>query len=130
MEKLYNIQKPYKLVLDGLGDRSCHWRKDALCVYRDTLMVAVKIHFHPFIPLLLADVRVNPYQLPPNVWRLILYFIVLCVKISFSLSVAVFRKKFQFRNSLDKNLGWVTRNQRPTIPHIVNGLSIPDNNLK
>lgn len=26
--------------------------------------------------------------------------------------------------------GWVYLNQRPTVPHIVNGLSIPENNLK
>lgn len=39
-------------------------------------------------------------------------------------------KKIQFKNSPDKNPGWVSLNQRPTILHIVNGLSIHDNNLK
>ncbi|KAL8108740.1 hypothetical protein AgCh_025000 [Apium graveolens] len=39
------------------------------------------------------------------------------------------RKIFQFNNSPDKNPGWVSLNQRPTVLHIVNGKSISENNL-
>lgn len=74
MEKLYNIQSPYKLILANPGDRSCNWREDALCVYRDTLKAEIRLPFHPFIPILLVGVRVNLCQLPPNIWHLILYF--------------------------------------------------------
>lgn len=60
MEKLYNIQKPFKLILAGPGDRSCNLRENALCIYRDTLRARIRLPFNPFIHLLLADVRINP----------------------------------------------------------------------
>ncbi|KAL8126038.1 hypothetical protein AgCh_013362 [Apium graveolens] len=40
LEKLSScskIKEPFKLVLAGPADRACQWKKDALCVYRDTL---------------------------------------------------------------------------------------------
>ncbi|KAL8149186.1 hypothetical protein AgCh_006264 [Apium graveolens] len=40
LEKLsscFKIKEPFKLVLAGPADRACQWKKDALCVYRDTL---------------------------------------------------------------------------------------------
>ncbi|KAL8124557.1 hypothetical protein AgCh_012275 [Apium graveolens] len=47
LEKLsscFKIKEPFKLVLAGPADRACQWKKDALCVYRDTLRaVAEKI---------------------------------------------------------------------------------------
>ncbi|KAL8120200.1 hypothetical protein AgCh_017373 [Apium graveolens] len=47
LEKLsscFKIKKPFKLVLAGPADRACQWKKEALCVYRDTLRaVAEKI---------------------------------------------------------------------------------------
>lgn len=59
-------------------------------------------------------------------------FFVLCYlsKKNLPLSVAIFRKIFKFRNSLDKYPGWVSLHQRPHLPHIVNGLTIPENNIK
>ncbi|XP_074355552.1 uncharacterized protein LOC141695188 [Apium graveolens] len=132
LEKLsscFKIKEPFKLVLAGPADRACQWKKDALCVYRDTLRAGIRLPFHPFIPLLLADVGISPCQLPPNSWRLILCYLSQCAKHNVPTSVAVFRKIFQFKNSPDKSPGWVSINQRPTIPHIVNGKSIPDNNL-
>ncbi|KAL8126026.1 hypothetical protein AgCh_013354 [Apium graveolens] len=132
LEKLsscFKIKEPFKLVLAGPADRACQWKKDALCVYRDTLRAGIRLPFHPFIPLLLADVGISPCQLPPNSWRLILCYLSQCAKHNVPTSVAVFRKIFQFKNSPDKSPGWVSINQCPTIPHIVNGKSIPDNNL-
>ena len=130
IEKLYLISAPYSLALAEPADRSCRPKPGALCIYRDMLKAGVRIPFHPFIPLLLAEVRISPCQLPPNAWRLILCFIVSCLKHKRPFSVAVFRKIFQFKNSPDKYPGWVSINQRPNFPHIVNGLSILDNNLK
>ncbi|KAL8088412.1 hypothetical protein AgCh_038260 [Apium graveolens] len=132
LEKLsscFKIKEPFKLVLAGPADRAGQWKKDALCVYRDTLRASIRLPFHPFIPLLLADVGISPCQLPPNSWRLILCYLSQCAKHKVPTSVAIFRKIFQFKNSPDKSPGWVSLNQRPTIPHIVNGKSIPDNNL-
>ncbi|KAL8088605.1 hypothetical protein AgCh_038398 [Apium graveolens] len=125
----FGIKDPFKLVLAGPVDRACQWRKDALCVYKDTLRAGIRLPFHPFIPVLLADVGISPCQLPPNSWRLILCYLSQCAKHNVSTYVAVFRKIFQFKNSPDKNPRWVSLNQRPTVPHIVNGKSIPDNNL-
>ncbi|KAK1380314.1 hypothetical protein POM88_027058 [Heracleum sosnowskyi] len=84
--------------------------------------------FHDFIPKLLADVRINPCQLPPNAWRIIMCFIFLCLKNKFPLSVALFRKIFQFKNSSAITLGWVYINHRPSTPPIFHPKSIPDNN--
>ncbi|KAL8087763.1 hypothetical protein AgCh_037786 [Apium graveolens] len=114
LEKLsscFKIKEPFKLVLTGSADRACQWKKDALCVYRDTLRAALA-------------------NSPPNSWRLILCYLSQCAKHKVPTSVAVFRKIFQFKNSPDKSPGWVSLNQRPTIPRIVNGKSIPDNNLE
>ncbi|KAK1382001.1 hypothetical protein POM88_019736 [Heracleum sosnowskyi] len=129
-KNMYRIRSPYRLVPAGPGDRSCHWRPDALCVYRGTLVAGVQFPFHPFIPQLLADVGINPYQLPPNAWRLIMCFIVLCLKNKFPLSVALFRKIFQFKNSSSNTLGWVYISHRSSTPPIFHPKSIPDNNPK
>ncbi|KAK1392319.1 hypothetical protein POM88_011375 [Heracleum sosnowskyi] len=128
--KMYRVKSPYRLVPAGLGDRSCHWRPDALCIYRDAIVAGLRFPFHEFIPKLLADVRVNPCQLPPNAWRIIMSFIVLCLKNNFPLSVALFRKIFQFKNSFALSLGWVYINHRPSTPPIFHPKSIPDNNPK
>ena len=125
----FKIKEPFKLVLTGPADKACQWKKDALCIYRDILRACIRLPFHPFIPVLLADMGIIPCQLPPNSWRLILCYLSQCSKHDLPPSVAVFRKIFQFKNSPDKNPGWVSLNQRPTVPHIVNGKSIPDNNL-
>ena len=72
LEKLsgcFKIKEPFKLVLAGPADRACQWKKDALYVYRDTLRAGIRLPFHPFIPLLLADVGISPCQLPPKSWR-------------------------------------------------------------
>lgn len=127
-KNMYKIRPPYRLVLAGPGDRSCHWRPDALCIYKGVISAGVRFPFHPFIPQLLADVGISPCQLPPNAWRLIMCFIVLCLKNNFPLSVALFRKIFQFKNSSSKTLGWVYISHRPTAPPIFHPKSIPDNN--
>ncbi|KAK1387033.1 hypothetical protein POM88_015211 [Heracleum sosnowskyi] len=103
--KMYRVKAPLKLVPAGPGDRSCHWRSNALCIYRDTIVAGLRFPFHEFIPRLLADVQVNPCQLPPNAWRIINYFMVLCLRNNLPLSVPLFRKIFQFKNSSANNLG-------------------------
>ncbi|KAK1392401.1 hypothetical protein POM88_011457 [Heracleum sosnowskyi] len=89
--KMYRVKSPYRLVSAGPGDRSCHWRPDALCIYKDAIVAGLRFPFHEFIPRLLADDGINPCQLPPNAWRIIICFIVLCLKNNFPLSVALFR---------------------------------------
>ncbi|KAK1398372.1 hypothetical protein POM88_008235 [Heracleum sosnowskyi] len=127
---MYRIRSPYRLVPVGPGDRSCHWRPDALCIYKDAIIAGLRFPFHEFIPRLLADVGINPCQLPPNAWRIIMCFIVLCLKNKFPLSVALFRRIFQFKNSSAITLGWVYINHRPSTPPIFLPKSIPDNNPK
>ncbi|KAL8115868.1 hypothetical protein AgCh_022385 [Apium graveolens] len=41
----FKIKELFKLVLAGSADRACQWRKDALCVYRDTLRAGWKKDF-------------------------------------------------------------------------------------
>ncbi|XP_074357867.1 uncharacterized protein LOC141697403 isoform X2 [Apium graveolens] len=55
---------------------------------------------------------------------------VLCLRNNFPLSVAVFRKVFQFYNSSMSQPGWVLTRQRPKIPHIFDSNSIVENNPK
>ncbi|KAK1364099.1 hypothetical protein POM88_039660 [Heracleum sosnowskyi] len=128
--KMYRVRSPYRLVPAGPGDRSCYWRPDALCIYKDAIVAGLRFPFHEFIPRLLADVGINPCQLPPNAWRIIMCFIVLCLKNKFPLSVALFRRIFQFKNSSAITLGWIYINHRPSTPPIFHPKSIPDNNPK
>lgn len=128
--KMYRIDPPYRLVPADPGDRSCHWRPNALCVYRGAIVAGVRFPFHEFIPRLLADVGINPCQLPPNSWRVINCFMVLCLKNNFPLSVALFRKIFQFKNSAESTPGWVYISHRSSTPPIFHPQSIPDSNPK
>lgn len=127
---LFNIPPGYRLVKPSPGDRTCNFRKDAMYVYRDALLAGLRFPLHDFIPTLLADIQINPSQLPPNAWRNILCFMVLCLRKGHRLSVAVFRKIFQLVNSPLSAPGWVYIKQRPKTSHIFNGLSIPDNNFQ
>ncbi|XP_074383251.1 uncharacterized protein LOC141724864 [Apium graveolens] len=124
----YNVPPPFRLVPVSGGDRTCHWRPDTLFIYTDALNAGLRFPFHPFIPHLLADLQINPCQLPPNAWRNILCFMVCCLREGFPLSVAVFRKVFQCYNSSSNICGWVYVKQRPKSKHIFNSASIPDNN--
>lgn len=126
--KLYKIKSPLKLVPAGPGDRPCHWKPNSLCVFRETLLAGLRFPFHEFIPRLLADVQISPCQLPPNAWRIILCFMVLCLRNKLPLSVALFRKIFQFYNSPPKHPGWVYIKLRAHVPPLFNGKSAPDNN--
>jgi hypothetical protein len=126
--KLYKIKSPYKLVLAGPGDRPCHWKPNLLCVFREALVAGLRFPFHDFIPQLLADVQINPCQLPPNAWRIILCFMVLCLQKDLPLSVSVFRRIFQFYNSPATQAGWVYIKLRPKVPPLFNGKSFPENN--
>lgn len=128
--RMYKVEPPYRLIPAEPGDRSCHWRPDALCIYRGAIVAGVRFPFHPFIPQLLADVGISPCQLPPNSWRVINCFIVLCLKKGFPLSVALFRKIFQFKNSASTHLGWVYISHRASTPPIFHPKSIPDANPK
>ena len=116
---LFNIPPGYRLVKPSPGDRTCNFRRDAIYVYRDALLAGIRFPLHDFIPTLLADIQVNPSQLPPNAWRK-----------GHRLSVAVFRKIFQLVTSPLTAPGWVYIKQRPKTSHIFNGLSIPDNNFQ
>ena len=53
-----------------------------------------------------------------------------CLKKNIPLSVALFRKIFQFKNNSSQSVGWVYINQRPGSPHMFNGISLPENNPK
>lgn len=56
-----------------VGDRTCHWRSDALYIYRDALLAGLIFPFHEFIPIFLIDIQINPSQLSPNSWINIIY---------------------------------------------------------
>ncbi|KAK1405590.1 hypothetical protein POM88_005195 [Heracleum sosnowskyi] len=45
--KMYRIKSPYRLVPAGPGDRSCHWRPDALCIYKDDIVAGLRFPFCP-----------------------------------------------------------------------------------
>lgn len=68
INKVYKLPSDLKLIKAGPGDCSCHWKKEALCVYNDTIFAGIRFPFHPFIPILLADVQINRCQLAPNAW--------------------------------------------------------------
>ncbi|KAK1400169.1 hypothetical protein POM88_010032 [Heracleum sosnowskyi] len=55
--KMYRVKAPYRLIPAGPRDRSCHWRPDALCIYKDAIVAGVRFPFHDFIPKLLADFK-------------------------------------------------------------------------
>ncbi|KAK1379480.1 hypothetical protein POM88_026224 [Heracleum sosnowskyi] len=129
-KKMYRVKTPLRLVPAGPGDRSCHWRPDALCTYKDAIVAGLRFPFHEFIPKLLAYVRISPCQLTPNAWRIIICFMVLCLKNKFPLSVSLFRNIFQFKNSSAVSPGWVYLNHRASTPSIFHPKSIPDNNPK
>lgn len=126
--KLFKMKPPYKLVLAEPGDRPCHWKPNPLCVYRESLIAGLRFPFHEFIPRLLADIQISPCQLPPNAWKIILCFMVLCLRQNLPLSFPLFRKIFQVYNSPTKYPGWVYIKLRPKVPSPFNGKSVPDNN--
>ncbi|KAK1380945.1 hypothetical protein POM88_027689 [Heracleum sosnowskyi] len=72
-KNMYKIRPPYRLVLAEPGDRSCHWRPNALCIYKGVIAAGVRFPFHPFIPQLLADHPpiFHPKSIPDNnpKWR-------------------------------------------------------------
>ena len=126
--RLYKLPPNLRIEPALPGDRTCQWERNVLYVYRGALVAGLRFLFHEFIPRLLADVQINPCQLPPNSWRHILCFMVLCIRKKFPLSVPLFRKIFQFYNSSLTKPGWVLVRQRPRIPHIFDGHSVPENN--
>ena len=128
--RLYRLPPNHKFVFANGSDRSCHWRPEYLCVYRESLIGGLRFPVHPFIVKLLADAQVSPCQIAPNAWRAIITYLVISLKKGFQPSVAVFRKIFQFRNSSSSSLGWVFVAQRAGRPHIYDGKSIPENNPK
>ena len=58
--RLYRLPPNHKFIFADPADRSCHWRPDSLCVYRDALIGGLRFPNHPFVIKLLADVQVNP----------------------------------------------------------------------
>ncbi|KAL8116823.1 hypothetical protein AgCh_023117 [Apium graveolens] len=130
MNTLYTLPPHLRITPAAPGDRTCNWEGDTLFIYRGALTAGLRFPFHEFIPRLLADVQINPCQLPPNAWRNIICFMVLCLRNNFPLSVAVFRKVFQFYNSAMSQPGWVLIRQRPKIPHIFDSNFIVENNPK
>ncbi|KAK1384217.1 hypothetical protein POM88_021952 [Heracleum sosnowskyi] len=40
--KMYRVKSPYRLVPAGPGDRSCLWRPDALCIYKDAIVAGLR----------------------------------------------------------------------------------------
>lgn len=99
-------------------------------MYMGALVTGLRFPFQEFIPRLLTDFQVNPFQPPPNAWRNILYFMVLFLGIKFPLSLVLLKKIFQFYNSPLSQSGRILIRLRPKIPFILDGLTIPENNLK
>lgn len=99
-----------------------------LFVYRDALVTELMFPFHNFIPRLLADLHINPCQLPPmhGGTHFILWSCVLG-KVS-PLSIAVFRKVFQCYNKACTSPSWVYIRQKHKSPQIFNSASDRDNN--
>ena len=124
----FKIPPEYILKFVEPGERTCHWDPSHLYVYRDTLLAGLRFPIHPFIPVLFADVRINPCQVGPNGWRLILCFLVLCFLEEIIPTVPLFRKIFQFKNSPGSIQGWVYISHRPKKPHIFNPYSLPVKN--
>ncbi|KAK1397069.1 hypothetical protein POM88_006932 [Heracleum sosnowskyi] len=94
--KMYRVKAPLRLVPAGAGDRSCHWRPNALCIYKDAIVAGLRFPFHEFIPRLLADVQINPCQLPPNAWRIINCFMVLCLRKTFLYNNPKWKNEFMY----------------------------------
>lgn len=91
MNRLYKVPPHLRIEPALPGERTCLWEGDTIFVYRGALSAGLRFLFHEFIPRLLADVQVNPCQLPPNAWRHILCFMVLCIRNKFPLSIPLFR---------------------------------------
>ena len=126
--KYFSLPDGYKFVIAESGERTCHWVSDSLFVYDDALSSGFRFQIHDFIPVLLADIGISPCQLAPNAWRLLNYFIVLCLRKNITMTSPLFRKIFQFKNSPSSSPGWVYINHRANHPHIFNTASIPENN--
>lgn len=127
-QKLYSIPDYIEIGHPGDSVRTCHWDPHVLCIYLETLYAGTRLPFHDFIIKLLADVRIHPCQISPNGWRCINVFIALCTEKQLPITVALFRKIFQFKKS--PSCGFVLINQRPNMPHIFNGLSLPSSKPK
>lgn len=50
--KLYNFSPNHKFVFADPSDRSCIWRNDFLCIYREVILPGFRFPFHPFNPLI------------------------------------------------------------------------------
>ena len=70
--RMYRLPPNHKFVFANGSDRSCHWRPEYLCVYRESLIGGLRFPVHPFIVKLLADAQVSPCQIAPNAWRAII----------------------------------------------------------
>ena len=127
---VYNVPKEYEILYPEAGDRTCNWDPQRLCIYVQALHAGLRFPFHDFIPILLASVKIHPCQLVPNAWRAILCFLSLCLGKKIEPTVPLFRKIFQFKNSAQTTLGWVSICQRHGQPHIFNNLSLPDSKPK
>lgn len=74
IRKSYGFPDSVKASLPGLGDRTCNWHPEKLCVYKGALEAGLRFPVDPFIIRLLAELQVHPCQLYPNAWRIVLVF--------------------------------------------------------
>lgn len=61
---------------------------ERLCIFKGTRDARLRFPIHPFINRLLAEIKVHPYHLFPNSWRLIVIFILRCHQPEISLSTS------------------------------------------
>ncbi|KAL8124561.1 hypothetical protein AgCh_012279 [Apium graveolens] len=89
----FKVSRFFPALLNA-GKNSERAAKIASASKRDALDAGLRFPLHPFFPHLLADLQINPCQLPPNAWRNILCFMVCCLREGFPLSVAVLGRFF------------------------------------
>lgn len=122
----YSFPDGIQVLMPELGDRTCNWHPERLCVYKDALGAGLRFPVHPFIIRLLAELQIHPCQLYPNSWRLLIIFILRCRDLKIPLSTTIFRSIFLVLNSSHTKKGWVRFQHRGNIPHMVNTKSFPD----
>ncbi|KAK1376695.1 hypothetical protein POM88_032888 [Heracleum sosnowskyi] len=59
--KMYKIKSPYRLIPAGPGDRSCHWRPDALCIYKDAIVAGLRVSDGSPTEIVLTEEEAHAY---------------------------------------------------------------------
>ena len=65
--RLFGIVTPYRAVAPDAEDKACYPKYEAIRIYKETFYVGFRFPPPPFVHRLLAEARVCPIQLQPNV---------------------------------------------------------------